>query len=115
MIDMPDLDVEEDTICSYTALQKGDRFKHPITGRWLYVLSHCTYSPAMYVNTDKDFEGAWRCFYQSLHGHKLPIKRYGTITQPVRTGPIELPCQVCSKMNDVGVNSCYMCGNKPHR
>lgn len=27
--------------------------------------------------------------------------------------PQEKPCKVCSKPNDVGVSSCWMCGNAP--
>jgi hypothetical protein len=44
------------------------------------------------------------------------VEEDATATSPTATHTVvrqEKPCQVCSKSNDVGVATCWCCGNQP--
>jgi hypothetical protein len=79
-----------------------------IVGKIYEVYEEATYS---YKLRDEWFDtmglGGWnKDRFQIVEDSPIAVAAASTARQ-------EKPCQVCSKMNDVGVSICWMCGNQP--
>lgn len=56
-------------------------------------------------------------YYQWVYDHCEcePMTDSGIQIESVsKQGTQEAPCRVCQRMNDIGIRSCYWCGQVPH-
>ena len=61
-----------------------------------------------YIIQDNLFKGGW-----NKSRFEIVAKDTPTTVGAAPTARQEKPCQVCSKLNDVGVSICWLCGNNP--